>query len=205
MSHFFSLRWGDIAGFGPIYLEDYENSNDQYPVIYMHDGQNLFDELNAFGTEWGVDETLNAEQGKVIVIGIDNGAEHRMAEYMLHDHPEHGAGEGGRYLKDIVEALKPYVDSVLRTKSEKEHTCVAGSSMGGLISLYAGLLFPHVFGAIGVFSPALWVDAPRVFKEAHDTLNKHADLTNGAALQRWYLYAGALESETMIGEVASYG
>jgi metallo-beta-lactamase class B len=165
----------------------------------MHDGQNLFDDLNAFGSEWGVDETLDAENGKVIIIGIDNGAEHRMREYMVNDHPEHGAGEGAGYLKDITEALKPYVDSVLRTLAGKENTCIAGSSMGGLISLYAGLYFPHIFGAVGVFSPALWIDAPGVFRNAHDILiNK----TMSNTTQRWYFYAGALESETMIAEVA---
>ena len=178
----------------------YETAADRYPVIYMHDGQNLFDEMNAFGTEWGIDETLDAEQGKVIIIGIDNGGEHRMSEYMLRDHPEHGPGEGAKYLKDIVETLKPYIDSTLRTRTERKFTCMAGSSMGGLISLYAGLYFPGTFGAIGIFSPALWLDAPRVFSETHGILCKENPV---AAAQRWYFYAGALESETMLAEVAT--
>lgn len=178
----------------------YETSTEHYPVIYMHDGQNLFDELNAFGSEWEVDEILDAEKGKVIVIGIDNGAEHRMSEYMLHDHPDHGAAEGASYLRDIVEVLKPHVDSVLRTKPERIHTCIAGSSMGGLISVYAGLYFPHIFGAVGIFSPALWLTAPEVFKEAHDILHRDKPFVPS---QRWYFYAGALESETMIAEVAA--
>jgi len=182
---------------------DYETSGEKYPVIYMHDGQNLFDELNAFGTEWGIDETLDAERGKVIVIGIDNGAEHRMSEYMLHDHPEHGPAEGANYLKDVTEVLKPYVDSILRTRPEKQYTCIAGSSMGGLISFYAGLYFPHIFGAVGVFSPALWLDAPRVFSEAEEILKRDTNPDQGVPSQRWYFYGGALESETMIAEVAT--
>ncbi len=182
---------------------DYENSNERYPVIYMHDGQNLFDELNAFGTEWGIDETLDAEQGKVIIIGIDNGAEHRMTEYMFHDHPDHGAGEGASYLKDLAEILKPYVDSKLRTKPEKEFTCIAGSSMGGLISFYAGLYLPHVFFSIGVFSPALWIDAPAIFREAQEILSRRPGLAGNGVPQCWYFYAGALESETMLSEVAA--
>jgi metallo-beta-lactamase class B len=178
----------------------YETSDERYPVMYMHDGQNLFDELNAFGTEWGVDETLDAERGKIIVIGIDNGSEHRMSEYMFHDHPDHGTAEGAAYLKDITEVLKPYVDSILRTKAGKEHTCIAGSSMGGLISFYAGLYFPHIYGAVGVFSPAFWLDAPGVFQQANEILLRDKDTVPP---QRWYFYAGALESETMIAEVAA--
>lgn len=181
----------------------YETSDRRYPVIYMQDGQNLFDEFNAFGTEWGIDETLDAERGAVIVIGIDNGGEHRMSEYMLHDHPDHGSAEGASYLKDVTEVLKPYIDSVLKTLPEREYTCIAGSSMGGLISLYAGLYFPHIFGAVGVFSPALWLDAPNVFNEAQDILNRDTSFAINGAPQRWYFYAGALESETMVAEVAA--
>lgn len=186
-----------------VYLpRDYHQSADRYPVIYMHDGQNLFDEFNAFGSEWGVDETLDAEKGNVIVIGIDNGAEHRMSEYMLHDHPDHGSSEGALYLKDITEVLKPWVDNVLRTRPEKDHTAIAGSSMGGLISLYAGLYFPHIFGVVGVFSPALWLDAPHVYTEANYALARNGASRTDTAPQRWYFYAGALESETMVAEVA---
>lgn len=187
-----------------VYLpEGYHASSERYPVIYMHDGQNLFDEFNAFGNEWGIDETLDAEHGKVIVIGIDNGEEHRMAEYMLHDHPDHGAAEGAAYLKDIMETLKPFVDSKLRTKPEREHTCIAGSSMGGLISVYAGIYFPHVFGTVGIFSPAIWLDAPRIFSEVQEVEGREAVKPKEGASQRWYFYAGALESETIVAEVAT--
>jgi predicted alpha/beta superfamily hydrolase len=181
----------------------YETSRMNYPVIYMHDGQNLFDELNDFGNEWGIDEVLDAERGNIIVVGIDNGEEHRMAEYMLHDHPDHGAGEGALYLKDIAEVLKPFVDSVLRTRPGNEHTCIAGSSMGGLISLYAGLYFPHLFGVVGIFSPAIWLDAPKIFTEVNDVLAKHVATGKAVLPQRWYFYAGAIESETMVAEVAT--
>jgi predicted alpha/beta superfamily hydrolase len=184
-----------------VYLpHDYEASGEHYPVIYMHDGQNLFDESNAFGSEWSIDETLDAERGKVIVIGIDNGCEHRMSEYMLHDHPDHGAAEGAAYLKDITEVLKPYVDNALRTRPGKEYTGIAGSSMGGLISLYAGMFFPHIFGVVGVFSPALWLDAPRLCEAASKLYTRNASVD---PMQRWYFYAGALESETMVAEVAA--
>ena len=184
-----------------VYLPNgYDNTNGRYPVIYMHDGQNLFDEINAFGTEWGVDETLDQEKGQVIIIGIDNGGEHRMSEYMFHDHPEHGKGQGRQYLNDVANVLKPYVDNVLRTRPEKAYAGMAGSSMGGLISLYAGLYMPHTFGAIGIFSPAVWLFSPHIFSEVTDTLKRTDRMANS---QRWYLYAGALESETMVAEVAT--
>jgi predicted alpha/beta superfamily hydrolase len=186
-----------------VYLpESYQQGDRQYPVIYMQDGQNLFDELNAFGREWGIDETLDAHGGEIIVVGIDNGEDHRMAEYMLYDHPEHGAAEGAKYLKDITEVIKPFVDDVLRTKPEKEHTSIAGSSMGGLISFYGGLYFPDIFGAVGIFSPALWIDAPKIFNETMEVIAHKADAEPDYT-QRWYFYAGAQESETMVAEVAA--
>lgn len=180
----------------------YETSTISYPVIYMHDGQNLFDEMNAFGNEWGIDEMLDAERGNIIVIGIDNGLEYRMAEYMLYDHPEHGVAEGAKYLKDIVEAVKPFIDEKLRTLAGREHTCIAGSSMGGLISFYAGLYFPHVFGAVGIFSPAFWLNAPKIFSEAEEVAQRNNSAADPQG-QRWYFYAGAMESETMVAEVAT--
>ena len=187
-----------------VYLpKDYDSSGLRYPVIYMHDGQNLFDELNAFGREWGIDETLDAAHGKVIVVGIDNGLEHRMAEYMLYDHPEHGPAEGMNYLQDIAMALKPFVDGILRTLPQKEHTAIAGSSMGGLISLYAGLYFPQLFGAVGIFSPALWLDAPKIFMEVQEISERNALAFAGQPPQRWYFYAGAQETETLVAEVAT--
>ncbi len=128
-----------------VYLpQTYNDLDKRYPVIYMHDGQNLFDEFNAFGAEWGIDETLDYEKGNIIVIGIENGADHRMSEYMMHDHPDHGAGEGAAYIKDIAEVLKPFTDNILRTKTAPEHTCIAGSSMGGLISFMPGFIF-HIY------------------------------------------------------------
>lgn len=175
----------------------YNESDEQYPVIYMHDGQNLFDTHNAFGNEWQVDETLDADQGKVIVIGIDNGAEHRMAEYMMYDHPEHGAAEGALYLKDLTEHLKPHIDATLRTLPDRMNTSIAGSSMGGLISFYAGMYFTHIFGNVGIFSPAFWLDAPKIFSEAQDVANRNK------LPQRWYFYAGARESESMVAEIAA--
>ena len=139
---------------------NYEASNEQYPVIYMHDGQNLFDKNTSYAGEWGVDEILNnlyKRSGKgFIVVGIENVGEERMNEYSPWAHEKYGGGSGDNYLGAIVNILKPTIDKEYRTKREAKHTGIIGSSMGGLISYYAGLKHPNVFGNIGVLSPSFW-------------------------------------------------
>ncbi|NCC72902.1 MAG: hypothetical protein EOM06_05850 [Sphingobacteriia bacterium] len=138
----------------------YETSGKSYPVLYMHDGQNLFDNATSFAGEWEVDETLNTfhENGKEvpIVVGIENGGEHRIAEYTPWVNPQYGGGDGDQYSGFIAETLKPYIDSNYRTKPEREHTGVMGSSLGGLISHYIVLKYQHIFSKAGVFSPSFW-------------------------------------------------
>ena len=149
-----------------IYLPpDYKNSDKRYPVLYMHDGQNVFDVVTSYAGEWEVDETLNElhyEMGlSMIVVGIDNGGEKRLDEYSPYTNPKYGGGEGDKYLDFIVNTLKPYIDKNYRTLTNKENTAIFGSSMGGLISHYAALKYPNVFGKIGVYSPAFWF-APEI-------------------------------------------
>src|SRR5687767_6897643 len=92
-----------------LYLPDgYEASDRSYPVIYMHDGQNLFEEWSAFSEEWCVDETLNELNARCIIVGIDNGGEKRLNEYNIYDHDEFGKGEGKKYISFIANTLKPY-------------------------------------------------------------------------------------------------
>ena len=148
----------------------YQTSNKTYPVIYMQDGQNVFDLATSFAGEWQVDETLNRlyyDKGfEAIVIAIDNGGDHRMNEYSPYANKEVvKKPEGDAYLDFIVNTLKPYVDKTLRTKTDKEHTAIIGSSMGGLISHYAGIQYPEVFGKIGVFSSSFWI-SEKAFKLA---------------------------------------
>lgn len=139
---------------------DYQSSQKHYPVIYMHDGQNLFDNLTSFSGEWGVDETLNQlfEQGDygTIVVGIDNGGEKRLDEYSPWKNPSYGGGEGAAYMAFLVQTLKPYIDSNFRTLKGPESTALFGSSMGALISTYGAATYPAVFGKVGAFSPAYW-------------------------------------------------
>jgi len=175
---------------------EYYTTKKRFPVLYMHDGQNLFDDAAAFSEEWCVDETINAAKDKCIVVGIDNSAAHRINEYSFHDN-QHGRGEGRQYLEFIVHTLKPYIDSTYRTLKEPAFTGIAGSSMGGLISFYAGLYFPQVFGILGVLSPSFWL-VPHVFDETKHLLEK-----NNNVVQRYFFYAGGQEGENMDKHVRS--
>lgn len=140
-----------------IYLpEGYQHTEKHYPVLYMQDGQNLFDtHTSAFG-DWGVDKTLNKKKEEIIVVGIDNGSEHRVGEYSPWSRAKLGGGEGQQYAHFLANTLKPYIDTHFRTKPERASTGIGGSSMGGLISLYTGLLFPQIFSKLVVLSPSLW-------------------------------------------------
>jgi predicted alpha/beta superfamily hydrolase len=139
----------------------YATSNKRYPVLYMHDGQNLFDDATAYAGEWHVDETMNAlsRAGKLelIVVGIDNGREKRMNELNPLPNPRFGRPEGKEYMEFVVQVLKPLIDKQYRTKADRAHTAIMGSSMGGLISHYAIVQYPEVFSKAGIFSPAYWV------------------------------------------------
>ena len=133
-----------------------------FPVLYLHDGQNLFDVATAFaGVEWGADKTALRliEAGRlepVIMVGVYNN-EDRLNEYApISEHSRQAGGKGMAYGKFIVEEVKPFIDRTYRTLPQAEHTGVAGSSLGGLISLYLGLEYPQVFSKLGVISPALW-------------------------------------------------
>jgi predicted alpha/beta superfamily hydrolase len=131
-----------------------------YPVIYTHDGQNLFDHMTCVSVEWGMDEAieeLSLEGIEAIVVGICNAGADRMDEYSpVFDHEEQGGGKGEPYLSAIVETLKPLIDADFRTLPDRDHTGIMGSSMGGLISLYAFFRYPDVFGLVGALSPSLW-------------------------------------------------
>ena len=138
----------------------YQTSEKSYPVVYMHDGQNLFDELTSFADEWGVDESLNhlakTQQFEVIVVGIDHGSDERMNELSPWENKRFGEAQGKAYMDFIIEVVKPYIDSNFRTKSDRLNTAIMGADMGGLISHYAIHAYPEVFSKAGIFSPAYW-------------------------------------------------
>ncbi|MCX6319254.1 MAG: alpha/beta hydrolase-fold protein [Bacteroidetes bacterium] len=148
-----------------VYLpEGYGTSKERYPVLYMHDGQNLFDDKTSGAGEWGVDEFMDTmRMRKCIVVAIANDGIHRLHEYspwdfrLKSDTENIIRGEGKAYTDFLVKTLKPYIDKKYRTRKDKANTWVAGSSMGGLISFYAVLQYPTVFGGAGIFSPSVWI------------------------------------------------
>ena len=144
-----------------VYLPpSYAGSQARYPVLYMQDGQNLFDPATSFSGEWCVDETLEdlarEEALETIVVGIPNMGMDRTNEYSPFLDPTHGGGHGNQYVAFIANTLKPLIDHHFRTLPQRRKTGIMGSSMGGLISLYAFFRREDVFGFAGVMSPSLW-------------------------------------------------
>jgi predicted alpha/beta superfamily hydrolase len=138
----------------------------RFPVIYMHDGQNLFDQATSYAGEWQVDETLEAlaEEGvQAIVVGIPNLGKERIFEYSPFNHHRFGNGRGDAYLDFILRTLKPIIDADFAALPDRKHTGILGSSLGGLISLYAYFRHPEAFGFVGALSPALWFGSRGMF------------------------------------------
>lgn len=137
-----------------------------YPVLYMHDGQNVFYSKEAFsGHSWKVIPTIknNKDLPKIIIVGVDNAGENRLNEYAPwltdttknSDYAKYG-GDGMAYGDWLVNTVKPFIDHNYRTINDKNHTFLAGSSMGGIITAYIGAAYPQTFGVLGVFSLASW-------------------------------------------------
>ena len=171
----------------------YRTSTKRYPVIYMHDGQNLFDKHVSYSGEWGIDETitaLSAECLEAIVVGIPNMAEMRRIEY--NPYPTYVGnhfwdGRGYAYIAFITDTIKPLIDSQFRTQPHKETTGIAGSSMGGLISLHGFLTRPDIFGLCGSFSPVFWTGV------------QHTVDTLACGLGKIYLDMGGKEGVVILG------
>ena len=149
----------------------YDESDARYPVVYLHDGQNLFDPATAFGgTHWRAGETATAliEAGTiapVILVGIYNTGKHRIDEYTPTHDRRRGGGAADAYGRFIVEELKPVIDAGYRTIADRAHTGIGGSSLGGLVSLYVALKHPAVFGKAAVMSPSVWWDRRAILRD----------------------------------------
>jgi predicted alpha/beta superfamily hydrolase len=138
-----------------------ENPMKRYPVLYMHDGQNLFDAAtSAFGTEWQIDETVDRAVGRgameeVIVVGIDN-TSNRIWEYTPCCDATYGGGGAERYERFVIDTVKPFVDRSFRTLPGSATTAIMGSSLGGLVSFLIARRNPGVFGKAGCMSSSFW-------------------------------------------------
>ncbi len=172
----------------------YESTDRSYPVIYMHDGQNLFDAATSFAGEWGVDEILNeiAEEGgpEFIVVGIDNGGEKRTEELTPYENPKYGGGKGKLYMDFIVKEVKPYIDTNYRTLKDAENTALMGSSLGGLITHYGIYEYPEVFSKAGIYSPSYWFSYSEM-----EALTKNQSIPSTHRLD---LLVGRKEGEVMV-------
>jgi predicted alpha/beta superfamily hydrolase len=150
-----------------VYLPpSYGETDRRYPVLYMQDGQNLFDPDASFAGSWRVDLAMDwaaARRLEGIVVGVPNAGEQRIAEYSPFEDPEGGVGRGVEYVRHLAETIKPLVDARFLTLPRRETTGVAGSSMGGLISLFAFFARPDVFGLVGALSPSLWFAGRAIF------------------------------------------
>lgn len=154
---------------------DYDQHPDQrYPVLYMHDGNNLFDAHTAFGgVEWGMDETAerlirSGELPPLLIVGVANTPD-RINEYTWVPGTVDGRPAGGKgplYARFLIEEVKPFIDRSYRTLPDRDHTGVMGSSLGGLISLYLARYDGEVFGKVGAMSPSVWWDDREVLKDA---------------------------------------
>ena len=135
----------------------------RYPVLYLHDGQNLFDPETSFikGKTWQVRETADAaiEAGEVeplVIVGVYNTGDRRLAEYTHERDWQMGGGEADAYGALLTQELMPWIADRYRVLAGREHTGMGGSSLGGLVSLYLGLKYAEVFGRLAVLSPSVW-------------------------------------------------
>lgn len=177
-----------------VYLPtDYNTSNKSYQVIYMHDAQNLFDTETSFVGEWNVDEYLDSiGTNEAIVIGIEHDNEKRKDELTPFPNQKHGGGKADDYLQFIIKDLKPRVDSTYRTLKNPENTIIFGSSLGGLVSFYAVIKHPDVFGKAGVFSPSFWFN-DQIYNYVMDSEIKPNF--------KFYFMSGDKESDFMVSDM----
>ena len=140
-----------------------EQPDRRYPILYLHDGQNLFDPRTSFipGRTWQVAETADAaieadEVEPLIIVGIANAGEHRLAEYTPTRDWKMGGGDADKYGDLLTRDLMPFIAGIYRVRQGAENTGLGGSSLGGLVSLYLGLKYADVFGRLAVMSPSVW-------------------------------------------------
>jgi predicted alpha/beta superfamily hydrolase len=198
----------------------------RYPVLYLHDGQNLFTPDKAFkkGEHWRAGETATAliEAGHIdplIIVGIDNTGAKRLYEYTPTHDRRRGGGGAREYGELIVTEIKPFIDRHYRTLADGAHTGVGGSSLGGLVSLYLGLAYPNVFSRLAVMSPSVWWDRRAILKNVRDAKPKPAlriwvdigsregryHVDNAALLKAGLVKAGWMEGEDLHYEVVEGG
>lgn len=177
---------------------DYSTSLNHYPVLYMHDGQNLFDAVYGPFGEWNIDGSMdslfNVFSPTAIIVGIDHGGNDRLNEYSPWVNTSYGGGEGEAYADFIVSTLKPFIDNNFKTLPGREYTAIMGSSMGGLISYYAAMKYQDIFSKAGIFSPSFWFS---------DSVYTFTSTQGHQENMKFYFLAGEQESAGMIPDMQS--
>lgn len=168
----------------------------RYPVLYLQDGQNVFDKATSIGEEWHVDETAQSliESGQIepiIVVAIYNTGEHRIDEYTP-SKTDKGGGSADLYGRLLVEEIKPFIDHKYKTLPSAASTGLGGSSLGGLLTLHLGLKYPTAFNRLAVVSPSVWWDDRLIVREVQALPSK-------PPLRIW-LDAGTAEGPEVVGD-----
>jgi predicted alpha/beta superfamily hydrolase len=177
---------------------NYKKHHDRrFPVIYLHDGQNLFDAHTAAFRHWRLREAMTRQPlyRQAILVGIDNATTERVNEYAPFQRTlryARSSGEGDAYLNFIINTVKPFIDNEYRTWAHREATGIVGSSMGGLISFYAGLRYAGVFGKVGALSPSFWFN-PQVMTLAQEF--------RSITKSKFYIAASRTESRAMASQM----
>jgi len=160
----------DVVVYLPPHYE--KDARRRFPVLYLHDGQNLFDGDEAFvkGESWRAGEQADAliVAGRVaplIIVGIYNAGTERVTEYTPTRTKRLGGGKAAAYGQLVVDELKPFVDRTYRTHPDAAHTGMGGSSLGGLVTLDLALRYPHVFSRLALMSPSVWWDRRVILRE----------------------------------------
>jgi predicted alpha/beta superfamily hydrolase len=170
----------------------------RYPVLYLHDGQNVFDQATSFGEEWHVDEEAESLIATgciepIMVVGIYNSGEHRLDDYTPTARPDKGGGgHADDYGKMLVEELKPFIDATYKTLPGAANTALGGSSLGGLLSMHLGMRYPAAFGKLAVLSPSVWWDDRVILTEVNALPHKLP--------QRIWLDSGTREGPEVIAD-----
>lgn len=174
---------------------DYYISDKHYPVLYLQDAQNLFNEGSEYGN-WEIDKKLSVlteyGRGDIIIIAVEHGSDDRIKEYIFdNDHIANGS-EGKKYIRFVTDTLKPFVDEHYRTKRDRNNTGIGGSSLGALISIYSGFLYPEVYSKLLIFSPSLWVEPDNNFPMMNFRIPFKMKI---------YLYGGGREGSKMVKRI----
>lgn len=177
---------------------NYYETDTSYPVLYLQDAQNLFNNGSEFGN-WEIDRKLSVlteyGRGDIIVIAVDHGDSNRIKEYIFDNDNIASGSEGKKYIRFITDTLKPYIDKTYRTKKDRENTGIGGSSLGALISIYSGFLYPEVYSKLLVFSPSLWIEPDNNFPMMRF---RHPFET------KIYIYGGEQEGAKMVNRIHEF-